>query len=214
MALPSRRWLLYGLAGGVGTLFVTSAFLAGLAVKERDNRFCVSCHLHEAKLKRLVGTSTTDLASSHYARDNRVGCIACHGGADPVMRVRVWSIAAFDTLRFLAGTYSEPTYMRLPLRDLDCRQCHTPILKVPPTVASTDARPTRDTATGAEASYLAEAPVERGGRISFHAFREHDGVNVRCVACHTAHTTDSAATEQFLSRPVVEPICRECHRQL
>lgn len=214
MALPSRRSLLYGLAGGVAALLAASAFLAGLAVKERDNRFCVSCHLHEAKFRRLVGTSVTDLAGSHHAKDNRVGCIACHGGADPIMRARVWSVAALDTLRFLAGTYSEAAHMRVRLRDIDCRQCHTPIVKVPPAVVSRDAPPTRETVTDAEASYMAEAPVERGGRISFHAFRGHDGVNVRCVACHTAHTTDSAAPEQFLSRPVVEPICRECHRQL
>src|SRR5688572_1780902 len=108
MALPSRRRVLYGVAGGIGVLAAASAFLAGLAVKERDNRFCVACHLHEAKFERLLGTPVTDLAGSHHARDHRLGCIACHGGADPVMRIRVWSIAGFDTLRFLAGTYSEP----------------------------------------------------------------------------------------------------------
>jgi hypothetical protein len=202
------------LAGGIGALVAASAFVAGLVVKERDNRFCVSCHLHEAKFKRLLAASATDLAGFHHANDHRVGCIACHGGADLAMRVRVWALAGFDTLKFVAGAYGEPMHMRVPLRDLDCRQCHTPIVTTSPGITSPDGRPTRGAATGAEASYMAQAPVERGGRISFHAFREHDGVDIRCVACHTAHTTDSAATEHFLSRPVVEPVCRECHRQL
>ena len=213
MALPSRRRLAYGIAGGVAALVTAGAFLAGLSAKERDNRFCVSCHLHEAKFGRLVGAPVTDLAGFHHAKDGRLGCIACHGGADPMMRVRVWSLAAFDTVKFLVGTYEEPTRMRLPLRDVDCRQCHTPILKESAAVAVPATRSTPE-AAGAEASYMMEAPTGPGARISFHAFREHEAVNVRCVACHTAHTTDSASTEQFLSRPVVEPICRGCHRQL
>lgn len=213
MALPSRRWLLGGLAGGVGTLLLGSAFLAGLAAKERDNRFCVSCHLHEAKFTRLVAASATDLAGSHHVQDRRVGCIACHGGADSVMRLRVWAVAGFDTLKFLAGTYGEPSGMQLRLRDGDCRQCHTPIRQAAPPADPPDATPPA-TATGAEAGYMTEAPAPSGGQISFHTFRGHDGVDVRCVACHTAHTTDSTAAEHFLSRPTVEPICRECHRQL
>ena len=212
MAPPSRRWLLGGLAGGVGTLALASAFLAGLAVKERDNRFCVSCHLHEAKFTRLVAAAATDLAGSHHAKDQRVGCIACHGGADTVMRLRVWSVAGLDTLKFLAGAYREPSDMRLRLRDGDCRQCHTPIRGAAPPVASADATP-QGTVTNAEAIYMAEAPAP-SGQISFHAFRGHEGVDVRCVGCHTAHTNDSVAAEHFLSRPLMERICRECHRQL
>jgi predicted CXXCH cytochrome family protein len=213
MAAPSRRWLLRGLAGGLGTVLLGAAFLAGLAAKERDNRFCVSCHLHEAKFQRMVGPPASDLAAAHHASDIRVGCIACHGGADAAMRVRVWAGAGFDTLKFLAGVYAEPTGMRLPLRDRDCRQCHTPIGRESPTTGATGSPAAADTATDSGAGYLAEAPAVRGGRISYHGFREHDGVDVRCVACHTAHTTDSSPGEQFLSRRVVEPVCQRCHRE-
>jgi len=209
MAAPWRRSLLRGVAGGFGTVVLGAAFLAGLAAKERDNRFCVSCHLHEAKFERMVDRSASDLAASHHASDTRVGCIACHGGADAVMRVRVWAGAGFDTLRFLAGVYAEPTGMRLPLRDRDCRECHAPIVRESRTTGSTGS-PAATTDSGA--GYLAEAPV-RGGRISYHGFREHDGVDVRCVACHTAHTTDSSPGEQFLSKRVVEPVCHRCHRE-
>ena len=210
MARPSGRSLVYGTASVVGILLVLAAFLAGLSVKERDNRFCISCHLHEAKFTRLTGVSVTDLAGSHHAKDRRVGCIACHGGSDPVMRLRVWSIAGFDTLKFLAGAYGEPTHMRLSIRDVDCRQCHTPIAReaaaAPPTKA--------EAANAPEASYTTEPPTPRGGRISFHGFRDHDSVDVRCVGCHRAHTTDADAADLFVSRAVVEPICRECHRPL
>lgn len=212
MAVPSRRWLLHGLAGGIGALVLASAFLAGLAAKERDNRFCVACHLHEAKYSRLVDASVSDLAGSHHAKDARVGCIACHGGADAVMRARVWSLAGFDTLKFLIGAYGEPVSMRLPLRDADCRACHAPILKESPASTATPSTPA--TSTAGEASYMAEPPVDRAGRVSFHAFRDHDAVDVRCVACHLAHTAGASAADHFVSRPVVEPICRECHRQL
>ena len=41
--------------GGVaGAIVCAALFLAGLAAKERDNRFCVSCHLHDEKFGRLT----------------------------------------------------------------------------------------------------------------------------------------------------------------
>jgi predicted CXXCH cytochrome family protein len=213
MAAPWRRSLLRGVAGGVGTAVLGAAFLAGLAAKERDNRFCVACHLHEAKFERMVGLPAGDLAGSHHASDARVGCIACHGGSDAVMRVRVWAGAGFDTLRFLAGVYAEPTSMRLPLRDRECRQCHTPIVRVSRTTGATGPPAPADTTPDWGAGYLAEAPTVGDGGISYHGFRQHDGVDVRCVACHTAHTTDSSPGEQFLSKRVVEPVCQRCHRE-
>ena len=214
MARPSGRSLLYGTASGVGVLLVVAVFLAGLSVKERDNRFCVSCHLHETKFTRLIAASVTDLAGSHHAKDRRIGCIACHGGSDTLMQVRVWSIAGFDTLKFLVGAYGEPTVMRLSIRDVDCRRCHTPISREGAAVDLAEPSSNAEAGSAAETSYMTEAPVPRGGRISFHGFRDHDSVDVRCVGCHRAHTTEADATEQFISRAIVEPICRECHRPL
>ena len=112
-----------------GAFILATLFLVGLAAKERDDRFCVACHLHDEKFERLTASSASDLAGLHHNKKAEVGCIACHGGADLDMRLRVWTVAGIDTLKFLVGRYREPDHMRLPLRDLECRQCHTPILK-------------------------------------------------------------------------------------
>jgi predicted CXXCH cytochrome family protein len=179
----------------------------------------VSCHLHDEKFKRLRAVPPTDLAGLHQQRKHEVGCIACHGGADTGMRLRVWTVAGLDTLKFLAGAYREPVGMRLPLRDRDCRQCHTPIFAADrgthrmasPALGSSmrdDVEPTEET------SFAAEAATEGRGGAAYHAIREHDSVPVRCVRCHTAHTTDSDATSRFISRATVNPVCRECHKQM
>lgn len=186
-------------AGVAGAFLVSALFLAGLAARERDNRFCVACHLHEEKFERLVAVTSADLAGFHYRKDARVGCIACHGGSDLPRRLRVWAVAGLDTLRFLAGTYREPTRMRLPLRDADCRLCHTPILK---------------RAAGAPPAYAEEAETEGRLGASYHAIREHDTVRTACVRCHPSHATDSDAQNRFIARSRVQPLCRECHKQM
>jgi len=177
--------------------------LTGLAAKERDNRFCVACHLHDEKFQRLTAATSADLAGFHHAKDTTVGCIACHGGSDLQMRFAVWGVAGVDTVRFLIGRYHEPTTMRLPLRDTDCRQCHTPILKIAVKLPGA--------AAGAEGTFLAEAETEGRGGTSYHAIREHDTVTVTCIRCHSAHATDSAAGRRFISQTRVLTICRQCH---
>ena len=179
-----------------GTALLCGVFLIGLAAKERDDRFCISCHLHEEKFARFRAAAPADLAAAHRAK-KEVRCIDCHGGADPVMRVRVWSVAGVDTLRFLIGRYREPEGMRLPLRPAECRRCHTPILAAGRTL-------------GAEQD---EGKGGRGGD-TYHAIRDHDSVRITCVRCHSAHTTDSEPVLQFISRARVQPVCHECHESL
>lgn len=202
---------------------VTGLFMAGLVVKETDDRFCIACHLHEEKLKRFSSATPTDLAGLHQRKDPTVGCIDCHGGAAPLTRVKVWTVAGFDTLKFVVGAYAEPTRMRVALGDAECRQCHTPVLKplvqagTTAPVTSSQTPPTAATgvaAPGIEASYGAESPEEGRGEINYHAIRDHGPVNVRCVRCHTSHTTDSEERNRFISRPTVQPFCRECHKDM
>jgi hypothetical protein len=202
-------------------LLLAAAFLSGLAAKERDNRFCVACHLHDEKFGRLMALSPTDLAGFHHRRKDEVGCIACHGGAALDMRLRVWAVAGLDTVKFLVGKYREPTHMRLPLRDAECRQCHTPILPATRStsapVAATGSAPPRPASAvdpGDESTFAAEAETEGRRGNSFHAIREHDNVRVHCVRCHAFHTTDSDASSRFISKTLVVPICRECHREM
>jgi len=113
------------------------------------------------------------------------------GGADVVMRLRVWGVAGFDTLRFLVGRYEEPTGMRLPLRDAECRQCHDPIIRVT----------------------LEQEEAQEGRGDTFHAITEHRTVRTACVACHTSHTLGEKRL-QFIDRKIVLPICRRCHERM
>jgi predicted CXXCH cytochrome family protein len=199
-------------AGVAGALLFGTLFLTALAAKERDNRFCVSCHLHDEKFLRLTASEATDLAGFHHLKKADAGCIACHGGADPVMRAKVWTVAGFDTLRFLAGMYQEPSHMRLPLRDAECRWCHTPILGQP--LSSGSATMPAKPVDATDDSAAAEAETEGRGGTSYHAIREHDTVPIACVQCHTSHTTDANAADRFLSRPRIATICRDCHKQM
>jgi predicted CXXCH cytochrome family protein len=188
-------------------------FLAALSAKERDNRFCVSCHLHDEKFVRLTSAAPTDLVGAHHRKDVTVGCIACHGGADPVMRLTVWAVAGFDTVKFLAGAYREPTQMRLPLRDAECRQCHTPILGGAST-RKTPAGSAPGPPPAVESTFGTEAETEGRAGTSYHAIREHDPVRIPCVRCHTSHTTDGDSANLFISKARVVPLCRECHKEM
>lgn len=182
--------------GGVALLALALGLSVGfggvLARKEQDDRFCVSCHLHEEKFDRFQARPVaTDLAGAHGGSRQAVRCIGCHGGADTAMRFRVWAVAGLDTLRFLTGRYEEPRVMRLPLRDAECRRCHDPVVRVTPEQE--------------------EATEGRGD--SYHAITEHRGVRTACVACHAAHTPGDKRV-QFVNRRTVLPLCRPCHERM
>jgi len=190
-----RRTLVRLAAALAGFVGLASLFLVGLAAKERDNTFCISCHLHEGKFERFVSVPFTDLTGPHHGKDVR--CIDCHGGADLAMRLRVWTVAGIDTVRFLVGRYREPEQMRLPLRSQECTQCHTPILRNAPALSAEQ-----------------EEALEGRAGSGYHEIRAHDTVGIVCTRCHTSHTTDSEPRLQFIARTRVEPICRECHATL
>lgn len=190
-----RRKVIWCVCLFAGLVVLSGIAALALAATERNDRFCIACHLHEAKFERFTTTPARDLTAAHHVKGVR--CIGCHGGADPLMRLRVWRIAVIDTGRFLVGRYKEPERMELALRPKDCSICHTPILKnVPALSAEQD-----------------EALEGRAGN-AYHAIRPHDTVKITCVRCHTSHTTDSEPRLQFIARARVEPICRECHATL
>ena len=188
----SLGWCAAALAG---LAVITGAAFSALILKERDNRFCFACHLHEAKFKRFTSVPFADMSGPHHAKGVR--CIDCHGGADPIMRVRVWSQAAVDTGKFLLGDYHEPEAMTVELRTKECTQCHNPIVKHAPAITAEQD----------------EALEGRAGN-AYHQIRSHDSVRINCVRCHPAHATDGDPKGQFISRARVQPICRECHRTL
>ena len=205
------RGLPLGVALAAGVVLVVGLFLVGLAAKERDNRFCVACHLHDEKYARYLAAPPVDLTGAHRHADASVGCIACHGGADAPMRVRVWMLAAFDTVRFLAGAYAEPAHSRLPPRDAECRQCHTSLTK-PPTPTPLPRDQVSAGGTGEVIPELQSSPNLEPP--AFHRLREHEAIPVTCARCHASHAAGGTAAARFLVPAIVEPVCRECHRAL
>jgi predicted CXXCH cytochrome family protein len=190
-----RRKLVWSVIALAGLASFGSLFFVTLIAKERDDNFCVSCHLHQEKFKRFTSTPFTDLTGPHHAKDVR--CIDCHGGADLPMQLRVWSHAALDTGKFVIGRYQEPEFMHIELRPKECTRCHTPIVKNARTFSAEE-----------------EEALEGRAGNTYHAIRPHDTVRIACTRCHTSHTTDSEPKLQFITRSRVQPICRECHKTL
>jgi len=181
-----RGGLLFLLAVGLPILF-----LGAVAKKERDDRFCIACHLHEEKFSRFKAPAVSDLAGAHHHAKTPQRCIDCHRGADLPMKLSVRAVSGLDTFRFFVGHYREPEGMRLRLRDRECKQCHDPILK----------------------RTVEEEEADGGRGDTFHAINEHRTVKTPCVSCHTSHTKGEARF-QFLDRDQIRPICSDCHKEM
>ena len=158
---------------------------------ERDNRFCVACHLpdgsvlHDRKRADFAASPATSLVAAHARAEPEFLCIQCHGGASAWNKLRVKTVAARDALRWLIRSFEEPQQMRHPLWDEDCVQCH--------------------------------AAWDPGRTDDFHAIGDHNVVDFayRCVECHRAHPTDGTDPALgFLIREQVTPICLACHEEL
>ncbi len=181
----TARWIL--LAG----LLLAPAGWLGSDRLERQNGFCVACHLpdgrvlHDPKRLDFHATPATSLVAAHARADPEFRCIQCHGGASARNKLRVKTVAARDALRWLIGSFEEPERMRHPLWDEDCAQCH----------ADWDPRRPDD----------------------YHAIADHNVVDFayRCVECHRAHRTEGADPALgFLIPEQVTPICLACHEEL
>jgi nitrate/TMAO reductase-like tetraheme cytochrome c subunit len=162
---------------------------------ERDNDFCIACHLdaetplHVEKHRDLTALPAATLSAAHgQARvagreDGAFRCIDCHGGTGALGRSRVKLLAAKDALWYGTGRFDEPDAMRWPLWDEDCRKCH---------------------ARFEEAGAAAE---ER-----FHALAVHNrALGVACVACHLAHDPGGLPDHDFLHPVHVRAQCERCH---
>ena len=182
-----RRWIL--LATATALLGAPIGWSVTDAL-ERDNEFCVACHLepglplHERKMDEFARDQAVNLVSAHYVAEREFRCIDCHGGASFANRLRVKTVAARDAALYLVGAFDEPDDMEHPLWDEDCVQCH--------------------------GSYHPEREDD------YHAIADHNVVDFaqRCVECHRSHPTRGAAPAfAFLDREVVLPICRNCHEE-
>jgi nitrate/TMAO reductase-like tetraheme cytochrome c subunit len=178
--------------------------LAGLGVAswtgsdrlERENEFCLSCHLTpEVRLHDSIGRDfehrpAASLAARHAqvaAADREEGflCIDCHGGTSWPGRLRVKLMAASDAFWYGTGHFEEPERMAWRLWDEDCRKCHTSLGEAGS--ASWDERP-------------------------FHEGLGHDeNLGVACVECHRVHDPGVDPEASFLRESHVRTQCARCH---
>jgi nitrate/TMAO reductase-like tetraheme cytochrome c subunit len=166
---------------------------------ERSNDFCTACHidqnvpLHIDIRRDLDRRPARSLAASHAVHmpdarqeDPTMRCIDCHGGVGLVGRARIKLLAARDALVWLSGTAREPTEMRHPLVDADCRQCHQ--------------------------SYAVR--VDESAPTAFHELTVHNvDLGMSCVTCHTTHEQGGDAAFYFLKPQDVRSRCAHCHSE-
>ncbi len=183
--------------------------------KDQDNRFCISCHLHEDFYRHTVAAPPATLAGAHYAAQYRMEhpagdsakwnadasrstahparwsghperCFTCHSGEGVVGWSQVTLLSAWDAARWVVGDRHEPIHMRLPLTNEACLKCH--------------ASEVRGTKSEDETS-------------KYHELVNHRAVRMPCVSCHVTHAPGVRA-KLFLDDATVRARCQTCHRNL
>jgi nitrate/TMAO reductase-like tetraheme cytochrome c subunit len=183
---PRRRRLM---AWGLAALALAVAPVVLVKRADQDNRFCVSCHLHQAIYRNTLGDSLVTLATAHY-RARHAGhperCFTCHSGEGVVGWSAVTALSAWDAGRWVLGDRHEPTSMRLPLTNDACLKCHAEV--------------THGTLSDEETS-------------KYHELLNHRAVKTPCVACHVTHARGTQA-RHFLDPAIVRRQCQVCHRNM
>ena len=195
--MGSKRSILIGMVV-LGTVMAPTGWIVSDAL-ERNNDFCTACHnadgtrLHSQIRHDFDGRPAHNLSALHAgagapkrAERSATRCIDCHGGVGLAGRAKIKALAARDALVWLTGNFSEPTEMKHPLGDADCRQCH--------------------------ASFVEQAPDF--GAAPFHSIAVHNvELGLDCVECHQAHEADGAAESYFLRPEHVRAQCARCHSE-
>lgn len=187
-----RRWpRLVAPAAGAALGAAVVGFSAGATITDRleqDNGFCVACHRPEKPLHaKVYGTlhpvrgAVITLAGAHHVTAG-VKCISCHIGADRTDYLIIKAMAAWDTARWLVGTYRDPETLRYPLGDRTCLKCHPDGGQNPRNEKGFHNAPyhrdPRNACSACHRSHL-EAPAET-------RFLQAALVKPRCDGCHQA----------------------------
>lgn len=167
---------------------------------EEDNDFCNACHLtaevplHVDIRRDFDSLPAMSLAAFHaaagpevpiHAESRSFRCVDCHGGTGLAGRARVKLLAAKDAFWYAVGQFEEPTHMRWPLLDADCRKCHED---------------------------FEEREPEAWENPRFHQLSVHNhALGVACVDCHQAHEQGGGHDSHFLVASHLRSQCARCH---
>jgi predicted CXXCH cytochrome family protein len=191
----SRKLLL--IVGAVVLMGLGSA-LAATKAEERDSN-CASCHSEPettyVQRAQNPHAHAVDLASAHAhvannvtADTNAIRCIDCHSGPGFMGRAKALTLGARDAFRWFTNTATQPALTTVPIADENCIKCHT------------------------------DTPTDTRFDKHFHGllaqWQAQDVRAGRCVACHTAHTTDGNAAIGFLQQQRTQQVCDQCHKKL
>ena len=177
------RWVLL-----IGVMLAVAAVVF-VKHQDEDNRFCISCHLHQRHFDQMVARDPTDLAAAHFRAagpGHPERCFTCHSGEGVVGWSQVTLLSAWDASRWVLGDHHEPGAMRLPLANDACLKCH--------------------------ASHVRGTKNE-DETAKFHELANHRGVSTACVACHVTHRI-GARRRNYLDDTIVRRQCQGCHRDL
>ena len=193
MMLTFRRsWFAPACALFAIGLVAIIGFFAVIHIEEAD-AFCASCHSEpEATYyQRTQAPKPVDLASVHalLAQKNpqqaNIHCIDCHAGPGIAGRITALRLGAHDVVQWFAGTATQPAQITQPIPDAHCIKCHT------------------------------DTPAANNFDRHFHhtlaRWQQADAKAGSCVSCHTAHTTDGAASIGFLQQQRLLVQCTQCH---
>jgi hypothetical protein len=179
-----RRWNLAVaiLLAGAGFL---GAFTAGLLHLERQEGFCVACHLHQAKDgdMRAPPKAVGQLAALHFAKGT--GCADCHREPGPFGRaITLYTLGVRDVMSFLLDDYAEPERLTHPLKNALCIECHA------------------DTLAG------------RNNMDTYHGNEHHNArQDIFCTTCHLHHIRGDPGYA-YLELSAFESGCVSCHEGL
>jgi len=169
-------------------LCVVGAYFGALGVTdwlERDNRFCISCHLHDGIYEDYYSPEgqIVSLAAAHRVIDEPVPCIDCHMLEGLVGRTTTMMISTRDTLKLLLRLHeTEPDFLP-PLPDPYCTKCH------------------------AERELVS---LEAGDYLPL---TEHLDLEILCTECHAGHPPGDPELLYMDEEKVVRH-CERCHPEL
>ncbi len=183
------------------------SMIAGISIvsaQEQNNQFCGMCHTQPEstylmRFDQAMTGPADDLAAFHhkqlYPRNTpgaqNIKCIDCHVGEGLVGRGIVVSLAAWDALKYITRTATQPAKVVFTVQNEACIKCHDSQVKVG----------------------LATAEQKFFIDTHFHYLLFTPGAPAEaCVDCHVSHREGSEVTA-FQFRQIIIPVCQDCHQK-